>query len=48
MGGPKRTWMEELKIDLKTCNLSEDLVQDRLGWKNRIHAANPNIVGIRL
>ena len=27
-GRPKRTWMEIVKIDLKTCNLSEDLAQD--------------------
>ena len=29
---PKRTWMEIVTIDLKKCNLSEDLAQDRLEW----------------
>ena len=29
-GRPKRTCMEVVKIDLKKCNLFEDLTQDRL------------------
>ena len=28
-GRPKRTWMEVVKIDLKNCNISKDLAQDR-------------------
>eukprot|EP00268_Persea_americana_P063351 TRINITY_DN8211_c0_g5_i1.p1 TRINITY_DN8211_c0_g5~~TRINITY_DN8211_c0_g5_i1.p1 ORF type:complete len:127 (-),score=8.04 TRINITY_DN8211_c0_g5_i1:911-1291(-) len=28
--------------------LFEDLAQDRSEWRNRIHAADPSIVGIRL
>ena len=45
---PKRMWMEIVKIDLKKYNLSEDLARDRSEWRNRIHVADPNIVGIRL
>lgn len=36
--------MEVLWLDLKKCNLYEDLAQDRLEWRNKIHGANPNIV----
>ena len=42
---PQRTWMAVVKLDLKKCNSSEDLAQDRLEWGNRIHVAEPNIVG---
>ena len=45
--GPKRMWMEVVTIDLKKCNLSRELAPDRLEWRNRIHIANPNIVGTR-
>lgn len=37
-----------VKIDLKKCNLSKDLAQDRLEWKNITHVADPNILGIML
>ena len=37
---PKRMWMEVVKIDLKKCNLSEDLAQDKSQWKNKIHIAD--------
>ena len=47
-GRVNRMWMRVVKIDLKKCNLSEDLAQDRSEWRNRIHIANPNIVGTRL
>ena len=47
-GRPKRTWMEVVKIDMKKCNLSEDLAQDRSKWRNIIRVADPNIVGTRL
>lgn len=36
------------RLDLKRCNLSEDLAQDRLQWRNRIHITDLNIVEIRL
>ena len=29
-GGMKRTWMEVVKIDLKKCNLSKDLIWPRI------------------
>ena len=44
---PKRTWMEIVKIDMKY-GLSEDLAWDRSEWRNRIHVADPNLVGTRL
>ena len=47
-GRLKRTSMEVLRIDLRKCNLSEDLAQDRLEWRNKIHVIDPNIVGTRL
>ena len=40
--------MEIVKIDMKECNLSEDLTQDISEWKNRICVADPIIVGTRL
>ena len=47
-GRSKRMWMEVVELDLKKCNLSEDLAQDRPKWRNIIHVANPNIVRTRL
>ena len=47
-GRPKMTWMEVVKIDLKKCNLFEDLTQDSSEWRNRIYVAYHNIVGTRL
>ena len=38
-------WMEVVKIDLKKCNLSKDLAQASSEWRNKIHVADPNIVG---
>ena len=32
-------------MDMKTCNLTEDLAQVRSKWKNRIHGANPSQLG---
>ena len=40
-GRLKRMWMELVKMDMKKCNLSEDLSQDRLEWRNEIHVADP-------
>ena len=37
--------MEVVKIDMKKCNLFEDLAQDRSKWRNIIRVADPNIVG---
>ena len=40
-GRPKRMWMEVLKMDIKKCNLSGDLAQDKSEWRNRIRVTNP-------
>ena len=40
--------MEVVKMDLKKCNLSKNLAQDGLKWRNIILIADPNIVGTRL
>jgi hypothetical protein len=47
-GRPKKTWMEVINSDLKKLHLSKDLAQNRTEWRNRIHVADPNMVGIRL
>jgi hypothetical protein len=43
-GRLKRTWMKVVKINMKKCNLSENLAQDRSEWRNRIRAADPKIM----
>jgi len=40
--------MDVVNQDLKTLNLSKTLIFDRKEWKERIHVADPNIVGKRL
>lgn len=47
-GRPKKTWMEVARIDLKMCNVSEDLAQNIPDWRSRIHVINLNMVGIKL
>ena len=47
-GRPKRTYKKIVKIDLNKCNLSKDLAQDRLEWRNKIRVGDPKIVGTRL
>ena len=47
-GRSKRTWMEVKKIDLKKCNISNNVAQDRSKWRNNTHVADPNIFGTRL
>ena len=44
----KRPWMLVVTTDLKKCDLSKALAQDRLECRNIIHVASPNIVGTRL
>lgn len=41
-------YIVKFDIDLKMCNLSEDLAPYRSKWRIRIHVANSNIVGKRL
>lgn len=44
----KRTWMEVVRLDLKKCNLFENLAQDRLEWRDRnSYIVDPNIVVTR-
>ena len=41
-GRLKKTLLEVVVgIDLKKCNLSEDLAKDRLEWRNIIHIVTP-------
>ena len=47
-GTLKKTQMEVLNINMKKCNLSKNLTQDRSKRINRICVANPNIVGTML
>ena len=36
-GRPKRTWDEQIKVDLHELNLSRDLTRDRGRWRRLIH-----------
>ena len=47
-GGPKRTLMDVIKMDVMKSNLFEDLARDRSEWRNKIHVAEPSMVGTRL
>lgn len=47
-GRLKRAWIEVVKMDLKKCNISKDLAQDRPEQRNIIHIVDPHIVGTRL
>lgn len=50
-GGLKGTWMEVVTMDLKKCNLSDDLAQNMIKIKKQNsyrHVANTNIVGTSL
>lgn len=38
-----KTWMEVVNIDLKTCNVFEDLAYDGSERKNRIHIVDHNM-----
>ena len=44
----KRTWLEVVKMDTRKCNLTDNLAQDKMEWRNIIRVADPNIVGPRL
>ena len=37
--------MEIIHLDLKKCNLSKDLAQDRTEWRNKIHVADSTELG---
>ena len=34
---PKRTWDEQLRVDLQKLNLSADLTRDKSSWRRHIH-----------
>lgn len=40
--------MKIVNLDLKKCNLSDDLTQNRSERRNRIQVADPNMVGTML
>ena len=39
-GRPRRTWNEQVKLDLRELNLSENLTRDRGSWRRHIHVLN--------
>ncbi|KAL6495878.1 hypothetical protein OROGR_030441 [Orobanche gracilis] len=39
-GRPRRTWEEQLRLDLKAFNLSETMTADRGSWRRRIRVAD--------
>ena len=36
-GRPRRTWDEQIRVDLHELNLSADLTRDRSSWRRHIH-----------
>ena len=36
-GRPRRTWDEQIKVDLHELNLSKGLTRDRDNWRRHIH-----------
>ena len=36
-GRPRRTWDEQIRVDLHELNLSVDLTRDRNSWRHHIH-----------
>ena len=36
-GRPRRTWNEQIRVDLHELNLSADLTRDRSSWRRHIH-----------
>jgi hypothetical protein len=39
-GRPKRSWEEQLRLDMKTLNLVEDMTLDRSAWRRRIRVVD--------
>ncbi len=44
-GRPKLTWMRVVQHDLEVLHISEDLTQNRLEWRKRIHITDPKFLG---
>ena len=40
-GRPKLTWVEVVKRDMASCNLTADKALNRAEWRDRIHVADP-------
>ena len=40
-GRPKLTWVEVVKRDMATCNLTADKALNRAEWRNKIRVADP-------
>ena len=39
-GRPRKTWKEQIRMDLQVLNLSEDMTADRLSWRRSISIAD--------
>ncbi|KAL6575540.1 hypothetical protein OROHE_000917 [Orobanche hederae] len=39
-GRPRRTWEEQLRLDLKALNLSEAMTVDRCSWRRQIRVVD--------
>lgn len=39
-GRPRRTWEEQLRLDLKNLNLNENMTADRSSWRRRIRVVD--------
>ena len=39
-GRPRRTWEEQIKLDLQALHLSEDMIADRQSWRRSIFIAD--------
>ncbi len=44
-GRPKLTWKRVVQHDLKALHIFEDLAQNLLDWKKKIHIADPKFLG---
>ena len=40
LGRPKKHWIENIKADMKSLNISEDLAADRVAWRAAIRSEN--------
>ncbi len=44
-GRPKLTLRRVVQYNLEALHISEDLTQNRLEWRKRIHIADPKVLG---
>lgn len=45
-GRSKRTWMKTIRKDMENLELSNDMVYDKIKWKEKIHNPDFNLLGI--